>query len=90
MKRALGPAGEGRHWHHVVEQSKIGQFAANAIHNVDNVISIPAPIHHQITGYYNSIQRFTGGKTVREWLNGQSFEFQRDFGMDILRRVGAL
>ncbi|HCS55261.1 MAG TPA: hypothetical protein DIW81_27360 [Planctomycetaceae bacterium] len=90
LKRALGPAGEGRHWHHIVEQSKVGQFGAEAIHHVDNVISIPAPIHHRITGFYNSIQDFTNGQTVRQWLNGQSFEFQREFGMDILRRFGAL
>ena len=39
---------------------------------------------------FNSIDDFTGGKTVRQWLSGQSFEFQRDFGMNILRRFGAL
>jgi hypothetical protein len=89
LKRALGSAGEGRHWHHLVEQSKIGQFLANTIHNVDNVVSIPAPIHYKITGYYNSIQRFTDGKTVREWLNGKSFEFQRDFALEILERFGS-
>jgi hypothetical protein len=89
LKRALGSAGEGRHWHHLVEQSKIGQFLANTIHNVDNVVSIPAPIHYKITGYYNSIQRFTGGKTVREWLNGKSFEFQRDFALEILEKFGS-
>jgi hypothetical protein len=90
LKRAIGPAGEGRHWHHIVEQSKVSQFGADAIHHVDNVISVPAPVHHRITGFYNSIQDFTNGQTVRQWLNGQSFEFQREFGMDILRRFNAL
>ena len=88
LKRALGPAGKGRHWHHIVEQSKIGQFGAEAIHNVGNVISIPAPTHYRISGYYGSIQRFTDGKTVRNWLKGQSYEFQRDFGKDVLNGFG--
>jgi hypothetical protein len=71
-------------------QSKVGRFGAQAIHNADNVISIPAPIHHRIIGFYNSIQDFTNGQPVRQWLDGQSFEVQREFGMDILRRFGAL
>jgi hypothetical protein len=45
LKRAIGPAGEGRHWHHIIEQSKVGQFGADAIHHVDNVISVPASDH---------------------------------------------
>jgi len=90
LKRHLGPAGEGRHWHHIVEQSKVGQFGKQTIHSVDNVISIPAPIHHKITGFYGSIQDFTGGLKVRNWLKGQSLEFQREFGLDILKKFGAL
>lgn len=37
LKRVLGPAGEGRQWHHVVEQSQVGRFGPEAIHNVENV-----------------------------------------------------
>ncbi len=90
LKRALGPGGPGKQWHHIVEQSKLGQFGGNAIHNADNVIAIPTSIHRQISGFYSSKQRFTNGLTVRKWLDGQSFKFQREFGMDILRQFGAL
>jgi len=90
LRHALGPAGEGKQWHHIVEQSKIGQFGADAIHNVDNVVAIPTPIHRQISGFYISKQPFTNGLTVRKWLDGQSFQFQRQFGLDILKRFGAL
>jgi hypothetical protein len=89
LKRALGPAGERRHWHHIVEQSKLAQFGANAIHNTDNVVSVADDVHYKITGFYNSIQDFTDGQTVRQWLNGRTFEFQYEFGMDILRKFGA-
>lgn len=30
----------------------------------------------------------TGGKTVRNWLNGQSFEAQLEFGKRVLRLFG--
>jgi hypothetical protein len=90
LKRALGPAGEGRHWHHIVEQSKLAQFGANAIYNTDNVVSLADDVHYRITGFYNSIQDFTDGQTDRQWLNGRTFEFQYEFGMDVLRKFGAL
>jgi len=31
--------------------------------------------------------RGTGGGTVRDWLSGQSFADQYEFGMDVLRRI---
>ncbi len=37
--------------------------------------------------YYSSKQDFTGGGTVRDWLNGQSFADQYEFGMDVLRKI---
>ncbi len=88
LKRALGPAGEGRQWHHIVEQSKVGQFGAEAIHNADNVVSIPTDIHRKISGFYSSKRPFTGDQTVRQWLSGQSFEQQRAFGQQVLRKFG--
>lgn len=88
LKRALGPAGEGRQWHHVVEQSQVGKFGSQAIHNADNVVSIPTDIHRQISGFYSSKPDFAGGQTVRQWLSGQSFEQQRAFGEQVLRRFG--
>ena len=95
LKRFLGSAGEGNAWHHIVEQSQINSsgFAANAVHNVNNIISIPngaGSVHAQISGYYSSIPASgaTNGLTVRQWLSGQSFEQQFEFGIDILRRYG--
>ncbi len=34
--------------------------------------------------YYSKPQDFTGGKTVREWLKDQPYEFQVDFGLQKL------
>lgn len=92
LKSALGPAGPGRQWHHIVEQTpdNVSRFGPHALHNTNNVIAIDESIHRMISGYYSSIQRFTGGRTVRQWLSTQSFEAQREFGLKILRDFGAI
>jgi hypothetical protein len=88
LKQALGPAGEGKQWHHIVEQSQVGKFGPQAIHNTDNVVAIPRDIHEKISAYYSSKQDFAGGQIVRQWLGTQSFEQQRSFGQQILRNYG--
>ena len=46
--------------------------------------------HAKISGYYSSKQAFTGGKTVRDWLAGQSYEKQFEFGMQKQRDFGVI
>ncbi|MFA5946973.1 MAG: SpvB/TcaC N-terminal domain-containing protein [Patescibacteria group bacterium] len=87
FKRFAGAAGEGRQWHHIVEQSasNIERFGGQAIHSTDNLISLPKEIHQQVSGYYSSkIPELTGNQTVREWLRPQSFEKQVEFGKRML------
>jgi RHS repeat-associated protein len=90
LTRALGPAGPGQHWHHVVEQTlgNVARFGAQSVHNTQNVMRLDAGVHRQISGFYSSIQPFTSGQTVRQWLSTQSFEQQAQFGLDTLRRFG--
>jgi len=90
-KKFLGPAGEGNEWHHIVEQSQIKKsgFGTQLIQNTDNLISIDKATHAKISGYYNSIDpRLSDSMRVRNWLAGQSFETQYQFGMDFLSRYG--
>ena len=86
LKSFLGSAGEGKEWHHVVEQNQIHNsgFGVTEVQNTSNVVAIDASTHRQISALYSSIQPYTGGLTVRTWLAGQSFEFQYQFGMDQL------
>jgi len=43
---------------------------------------------NQLKGkYYSTNQFFTGGGTARDWLTGQSFSDQYEFGLDVLRRI---
>jgi hypothetical protein len=89
FKRALGPAGPGRQWHHIVEQGgNVERFGAGAIHNTSNLVRVDTAVHRQISGFYSSKQPFTGGQTVRQWLRSQSFDEQMQFGLDTLRRFG--
>ncbi|AFE05646.1 hypothetical protein COCOR_04124 [Corallococcus coralloides DSM 2259] len=94
LKRARGPAGPGKQWHHIVEQTdgNVRRFGPQALHNTENVIAIDQAVHQQISRYYSSKDPFTtGGQiTVRQWLSGQSFQAQRDFGRMILMRYGVV
>ncbi|WP_163779445.1 SitA5 family polymorphic toxin [Myxococcus vastator] len=93
LKSALGSAGPGRNWHHIVEQTPGNgdRFGPHALHNTENVIAIDEGIHRKISAYYSSKDpRFTGGKTVRQWLSGQSFQAQREFGLTVLQGYGVI
>lgn len=95
LKRTLGAAGEGKQWHHIVEQSQISKsgFATGKIQNVENVIAIPSgtnSVHSKISAYFSSVSDFTKGKTVRNWLAGKSYEEQFKLGMNYLKRFGTV
>ena len=70
FKQAMGSAGPGKAWHHIIEQTSgnISKFVAYKIHNANNLIKLPhgaGSIYAKVSGYYSSIKPFTGGKTVR-------------------------
>jgi|SRR6218665_130270 len=94
MTRALGRAGDGRAWHHIVNQnsSNIAQFGTQAIHNTNNVVNVPngrGTIHDKISRYYQGIDKKISDKQrVRDWLKGKSFRFQYDFGIEKLKEFG--
>lgn len=61
------------------------------IHNTSNIIAVDSATHAKITGYYNTTTfRFTNGLSVRDWLVGQSYEYQYEFGLDVLRQFGVI
>ncbi len=93
LKSALGSAGQGKQWHHIVEQTpgNVERFGPRALHNTENVIAIDEGIHRQISAYYSSKDPLlSGGQTVRQWLSGQSFLAQRQFCLKILRDYGVV
>jgi RHS repeat-associated protein len=91
FRRAYGSAGPNAQWHHIVEQTpgNVTRFGATSIHNTSNIVRLETGIHRQVSGYYSSVQPFTGGQTVRQWLSTQSFDAQMQFGIDVLKQFGA-
>jgi hypothetical protein len=87
IKRYLGPAGDGKSWHHIVEESKTDQFGPQAIHTFDNMVPLPNVDHHAISGFFSSSKDFSEGQRVRDWLRGQSFDQQHEFGLKQLRKI---
>ena len=90
FKSEFGRAGEGFNWHHIVEQTpkNLVQFGATEIHNTQNIVRVDVIAHGKVSAFYSSIQPFTNGQTVRQWLSTQPLEQQRQFGLDTLRRFG--
>ncbi|NNB99680.1 hypothetical protein HI113_37955 [Corallococcus exiguus] len=89
FKRAMGPAGNGQEWHHVVEQTdgNVARFGPQALHNVENVIPLDKELHARISAFYSSKSvRMTGSDslTVRQWLSTQPYVAQREFGLMII------
>jgi hypothetical protein len=92
FKNALGAAGEGKEWHHIVEQTQgnIGRFGPHALHNTRNVIPLEKELHAQISAFYSRKRFFITNSeslTVREWLGTQSFEAQRQFGLQAIENI---
>ncbi len=96
FKRAMGAAGKGKAWHHIVEQhaDNVSKFGAEAIHNTGNLIKLPhgaGTIHAKISGYYSSIQPTVTGSmtmTVRQWISKKGYKEQYEFGIQKLKDFG--
>ncbi|PTL79839.1 hypothetical protein DAT35_30850 [Vitiosangium sp. GDMCC 1.1324] len=90
FKRFMGRAGNGKAWHHIVEQRNTNRFGAEAIHNAENIIALDSELHARISAFYSSIRpRITHSETltVRQWLSTQAYEAQRQFGLLAIENV---
>jgi hypothetical protein len=96
FKKFWGPAGRGRAWHHIVEQTPGNRaaFGEDAINNPSNMVPLPhgkGTIHAKISGFYSSIQQAITGSpslTVRQWLSTKPFPEQYRFGLEVMSRFG--
>jgi RHS repeat-associated protein len=87
FKSANGSAGDGYHWHHLVEQcqSKTSRsgFSSYDINNTNNIYAVKDSVHSNISRFYSSKQDITDNMVFRDWLTGQSFEEQHQWGVII-------
>jgi RHS repeat-associated protein len=83
------PNNEKTETHHIVERCQIRKsgFAQVDIQGNSNLISLPYDLHRKISGYYSSKQGYSGNMIVRDWLAGQSYEFQYNFGMEQIAEI---
>jgi hypothetical protein len=92
LKSALGSAGKGKQWHHIVEQTpgNVDLFGPHALHNTENVIPLEEGLHTQVSAFYSRKNlRITGSRdlTVRQWLSTQSYEAQHAFGLQAIENI---
>ncbi|WP_163862520.1 hypothetical protein [Myxococcus eversor] len=92
FKKAMGPAGKDKEWHHIVEQTpgNVKRFGPQALHNTENVIPLDKGLHTDISSLYSSVRYdITGSltQTVRQWSSTQSYEAQRKFGLLVIENV---
>ncbi|WP_395811934.1 hypothetical protein [Archangium minus] len=92
FKKAMGSAGPGKEWHHIIEQTpgNVKRFGSESLHNTENIVSLDKGIHTRLSSIYSSIryditQSYT--LTVRQWLSTQSYEAQREFGLLAIENV---
>jgi hypothetical protein len=91
LKKAQGTAGAGKVWGHLVEQCRANctraGYPSRMINNTKNMIKMSKEVNQGMANYYSSKQPFAGGKTVRDWLSGQNFKKQLDFGKSTYERL---
>ncbi len=88
LKENLPKPAPGNQYHHIVEQSQITKsgFDPKMIHNVNNITEISKDLHYKISGYYSSIQdNINSTMRVRDYLTGQSFDSQYEFGIKVIK-----
>jgi hypothetical protein len=92
LAKRFGPAGDGYEYHHIVTQG--GDNADNIppeqLQNTDNIIRIPTLLHEEVSAKYLEKAPDDSGRTVYEWLQTKPYEFQREYGLKILRDLHIL
>lgn len=91
-KRAMGPAGPDKEWHHIVNQTKgnVARFGPHAIHNANNMVALDTAVHRRVSAFYSSKNfNITGSHTmrVRDYVQQMSFDDQQAFGMKVIQNI---
>ena len=86
----FGSAGPGKVLHHIVEQCQgnctRSAFSSRMINNTSNGVAVPTAVNQRLVDIYASkIRGLTGTKTLRDWLNVESFKEQYEFDQKLLK-----
>lgn len=89
--KRFGPPPDGYEYHHIVEQSAEGDIPVTEINSTRNIVAIPKLVHEEINSEYSRIpDDVPDGTSLRDSLQGASFEKRWQEGLEAMRRVGFL
>ncbi|QXX76385.1 hypothetical protein MHY1_03225 [Methylovirgula sp. HY1] len=91
LEKRFGPAGDGYQYHHIVEVGiNGGAIPTSRLQSTDNIIRIPTLLHEEISAAYGRSAPTARNMSLRQWLNGQSYQMQYDYGLNVMRELGIL
>lgn len=92
LQRAVASPKAGYHRHHIAEQASAERdgYPRSLIDGPDNLVSIPALRHEEITAWYQKKNKELGGLTPREYLRGKSWDERTRIGLDAMIRFEVL
>lgn len=81
---------QGTEVHHIVEQSSVGQegIRREDVEAPSNKVRISTFKHWEINGYYSRKVPDLGDISPREYLEYKSFEERREYGINVMRKLG--
>ena len=88
--KMFGNADRGNEYHHIVEQGGRNDttLPAEQLQSTKNIIPLPRLLHELVSAEYSEKSDQDSTKTVREWLQTQSYDKQWDYGVKTLRDLG--
>lgn len=91
MSKYFGPAGDGSQYHHLVTQGGVNADAEMPeLQSTDNIIILPTLLHEMVSDEYLRPAPDNSGRSLYQWLQTQSYEVQREYGLEILKGMGIL
>jgi hypothetical protein len=92
MEKRFGAAGDGYEYHHIVEQGQGGvKLSARELNSTRNIVRIPKLLHEEITSEYaTKFDRGPMGGALRSRVRDLTYEQQRRFGVEAMRRLGII
>jgi hypothetical protein len=86
FQKVNGRAGDGQQWHHILPQheSNIENFGKALIHSIPNQIILSIDAYIKINAHYSTKPNRLHGLTVMDWLKGQSFDSQHEYGIRVI------
>ena len=91
VAKMFGSAGDGSQYHHIVTQGGANEdnLPPEQLQNTDNVIVLPTLLHEMVSDEY--LKRSPDpNMNMYQWLQTQSYDVQREEGLQILRDLHIL